>query len=118
MTQDKVFFQTVGNVGRDPVTKTLPSGDVITSFSLAVSNGYGNPREGTDAPAPTWIDVTVWREQLQELVADQVYKGSTIAVEGTLSKRESNGNTYRDLRASKIWLCAQLKPGAAQPKEW
>lgn len=115
---DKVFMQTIGNAGKDPITKTLPSGDEILTFSIAVSNGYGNSFEGIDAPAPTWYDVTVWKEGLQALVRESIYRGTTVAVEGTLTTREANGNTYRDIRASKVWVCTQLRPGTAPAKEW
>lgn len=49
----------VGNVGRDPEMRYTPNGSAVTSFSVAVSDGFG------DRKKTIWFRVSAW-EKLAE----------------------------------------------------
>lgn len=75
----------MGNLTRDPETRTTPNGQNVTSFSLALNRSYkdqsGNWQEATD-----YIDVVAWA-QLGDRVAQYLKKGRRCLVQGRLSQR-------------------------------
>ena len=66
-----------GNLGRDPESRTLPSGDTVASFSLAVKGR--NKDDG-----PLWARVSVWGKQ-GDTCMKYLRKGSEVIVTGSLS---------------------------------
>ncbi len=88
----------LGNVGKDPEFKALPSGQPVVNFSLATSDRYkdqqGNQQERTE-----WHNLVAYAK-LAEIVRDYVKKGSKLYVEGRLTTRswddrETNKKVYR-----------------------
>ena len=72
----------IGNLGRDPEMRFSPSGDPVTTFSVATSRRYGDKDE------TTWFRVSVWGKQA-ESCNTYLSKGSKVLVEGRL-KAEPN----------------------------
>jgi len=69
----------IGNLTRDPESKTIPSGVQVCEFGLAV-NSRG--QDGQEL-APLFIEVTAW-ERTAENCAKYLTRGSPVAVEGKL----------------------------------
>lgn len=78
-----------GNVGRDPEMRYTPSGQAVTSFSVATNRQYttGN---GEKVDETTWFRVSVWGK-LAEVCNQYVKKGSKVLVEGHLTPDKSTG---------------------------
>ena len=76
----------VGNLGRDPELKHLPSGQAICQFSIATSESYTD-RAGQKQEKTEWHRIVVW-EKLAEVCARFLGKGSKVYVEGKLQTRE------------------------------
>lgn len=68
----------IGNLGKDPETKTLPSGKSVTAMTLACKRGKSV--EGTD-----WYDVDAW-DELGAVASQNLQKGSQVLVEGRLKQ--------------------------------
>ena len=72
----------MGNLTRDPELRTIPSGQSVCSFSLALNRSYkdasGEWQEATD-----YIDVTAWAA-LGERVSQYLTKGRRCLVQGRL----------------------------------
>jgi len=88
----------LGNVGKDPEIKALPSGQPVANFSIATSDRYkdqqGNFQERTE-----WHNMTAYGK-LAEIVRDYVKKGNKLYIEGRLTTRswddkETNKKVYR-----------------------
>ena len=79
----------IGNLGRDPEMRYLPSGESVTSFSVASSRRYttnsGEQREETE-----WFNVSAWG-RLAELCNQYLTKGRQVYIEGRLSSRSYEG---------------------------
>jgi len=92
----------MGNLTRDPELRTIPSGQSVCSFSLALNRSYkgadGNWQEATD-----YIDVVAWGP-LGERVAQYLTKGRPALVSGRLQSRswEQDG-----VKRSKVEVNAQ-----------
>lgn len=74
----------VGNLGRDPEMRFTPAGDPITTFSVAVEDGFGE-RQKT-----IWFRVSTFGKQA-ESCNEYLVKGQQVAVEGRVTTDE-NGN--------------------------
>ena len=75
----------IGNVGNTPEMRYTPSGQQLTSISLAVGRKYTN-NEGTEVDGTQWFNVTVWAQRA-DFVVNYVKKGMQLYVEGRISGR-------------------------------
>ena len=83
----KLIF--IGNLGSNPEQRFTPSGDPVTTFSVATSRKYGETDE------TTWFRVSVWGKQA-ESCNTYLSKGSKVLVEGRLkSNSDGNPNVYQ-----------------------
>jgi len=74
----------MGNLTRDPELRQIPSGQSVTSFSLALNRSYKVNDEWQEAT--DYIDVVAWG-QLGERVAQYVTKGRPVLVNGRIQSR-------------------------------
>lgn len=86
-----------GGIGKDAVTRTTPAGDMVTSWSVAVAEGFG------DKKRKLWFDCSLWGARGEKL-AEYLSKGSKVSVSGDLSTREHEGKTYLTVRADQVTL--------------
>jgi single-strand DNA-binding protein len=83
----------IGNLGKDPETRTIPTGNKVCSFSIAINRrwktGDGDYKDATD-----WFNIEVWG-RLGETCQQYLHKGSRVYLEGRLktSKYEHDGET-------------------------
>ncbi len=92
MTLNKILI--IGNLGSDPEMRYTPSGDPVTSFSVAVGRRYKR-RDGQEVDETEWFRVSAWR-RLAEITNQYLSKGSKVYVEGRFSSRtwtDQNGQT-------------------------
>ena len=75
----------MGNLTRDPELKSIPSGQQVTSFSLAVNRTWNNAN-GEKQEAVDYIDCNVWGKPA-EIINQYMSKGSAILVSGRLQQR-------------------------------
>ncbi len=73
----------IGNVGRDPEMRYLPSGIGVCSFSVAVSRRWNDKNSNEQKEKTVWYRVSCWR-QLAETANTYVKKGMQIMVAGEL----------------------------------
>ena len=77
----------VGNLGRDPEMRYIPSGQAVTSFSLASNRTYTG-KEGQRVKETIWFRITVWGKQA-ESCNNYLQKGSKVLVEGRINPDEN-----------------------------
>lgn len=75
----------LGNLTADPETRTTPSGQSVTSFSLAVNRTWQD-RDGQRQEATDFINCTAWGPR-GETIAKYVSKGRQLLVSGRLQQR-------------------------------
>src|SRR6185369_14782291 len=68
----------VGNVGKDPEMRYTPSGQAVTSFSVATNRQY-TTGSGEQVKETIWFRVTTWGKQA-EVCNQYVKKGSKVLV--------------------------------------
>jgi single-strand DNA-binding protein len=75
----------MGNLTRDPETRTTPSGQSVTSFGIAIDrswrNAQGETQEHTD-----FFDCIAWGKA-GEIITQYTQKGRRLLISGRLSSR-------------------------------
>jgi single-strand DNA-binding protein len=75
----------VGNLGRDPEMRALPSGQQVANFSLATSRRYKD-RDGNRKDETEWHNIVVYGKQA-EIAGQYLTKGKMVFVEGRIQTR-------------------------------
>lgn len=71
----------VGHLGREPETRTLTSGQTVTSFSLAT-----NDKRKDQEDLVSWWNCSCWGKA-GEIIAQYTHKGDALLVSGAISQR-------------------------------
>ena len=79
----------IGNLGRDPEMRYTPSGQPVTSFSVATNRQY-TANSGETVKETIWFRVTTWGKTA-EVCNQYVKKGSKVLVEGRLTPDVATG---------------------------
>jgi single-strand DNA-binding protein len=77
----------VGNLGRDPEMRYLPSGDAVANIAVATSYKSKNKETGEATEHTEWHRISFFGK-LAEIVGQYLKKGSSIYVEGRLQTRK------------------------------
>jgi single-strand DNA-binding protein len=84
----------VGNCGKDPETRYMPSGGAVTNISVATSESWKDKQTGETKENTEWHNV-VFFNRLGEIAGEYLKKGSQVYIEGRLKteKYEKDGVT-------------------------
>jgi single-strand DNA-binding protein len=77
----------VGNLGRDPELRHMPSGDAIANIAVATSYKSKDRSTGEQKETTEWHRISFFG-RLAEIVGEYMKKGSSIYVEGRLQTRK------------------------------
>ena len=86
------MYQTIilaGNLGRDPEMRYTPSGQAVTSFSVATNRQYTN-NNGETIKETIWFRISAWGK-MAETCNQYLKKGSRVLVEGRLVPDNATG---------------------------
>ncbi|HKY01464.1 MAG TPA: single-stranded DNA-binding protein [Burkholderiales bacterium] len=77
----------VGNLGADPETRYMPSGDAIANIRIATTDKWKDKQSGDMKEATEWHRVSFFG-RLAEIVGQYCKKGSQIYIEGRIRTRK------------------------------
>src|SRR3569832_1624878 len=77
----------VGNLGRDPETRYMPSGDAMTNIAVATTDKWKDKSSGEQKEATEWHRVA-YIGKLAEIAGQYLKKGSQVYIEGKLRTRK------------------------------
>lgn len=77
----------VGNLGRDPEIRYMPSGDAIANIAVATSYKSKDRNTGEQKEQTEWHRISFFG-RLAEIVGQYLKKGSSVYVEGRLQTRK------------------------------
>jgi len=87
----------IGNLGKDPEIRYIPSGQAVATFSIATTRKWrdkeGQPQEQTD-----WHNIVVWG-RMAELAKEYLAKGRSVYIEGRIQNR-----SYDDKEGNKRYI--------------
>ena len=91
----------VGNCGKDPETRYMPSGGAVTNISIATSESWKDKQSGETKERTEWHNV-VFFNRLGEIAGEYLKKGSQIYVEGSLRTRKWQDKNGQDRYTTEI----------------
>jgi single-strand DNA-binding protein len=91
----------IGNLGKDPETRYMPSGSAVTNVTLATSDSWKDKNSGEQQERTEWHRV-VFFNRLAEIAAEYLKKGSKVYVEGRLQTRKWQGQDGQDRYTTEI----------------
>ncbi|MFS2103631.1 single-stranded DNA-binding protein [Ralstonia sp. Ralssp135] len=77
----------VGNLGADPETRYMPSGDAVTNIRVATTDRYKDKASGEMKEATEWHRIAFFGK-LAEIAGQYLKKGSPVYIEGKLKTRQ------------------------------
>ncbi|MFU9002722.1 single-stranded DNA-binding protein [Proteus sp. TSJ240517] len=81
----------IGNLGRDPDIRYLPSGGAVANLAVATSENWRDKKTGESREKTEWHRVVIFGK-LAEIAGGYLCKGSQIYIEGQLQTKEWDDN--------------------------
>ena len=82
----------IGNLGTDPETRTMQSGDKVVSLSIATSESWKDKKTGERKDRTEWHRVVIFNQGIIKVAENYLSKGSKIYIEGQLETRKWTDN--------------------------
>ena len=78
----------VGNLGKDPESRSFQNGGKVVSFSVATSENWKDKNSGERKDKTEWHNVSIFSEGLARVAEQYLKKGSKVYLEGQLETRK------------------------------
>jgi single-strand DNA-binding protein len=78
----------IGNLGADPESRSLSSGDPVVNLRLATSERWTDRSTGEKRERTEWHRVVIFDERLCDVASKYLRKGSKVYIEGQLQTRK------------------------------
>lgn len=92
--------QFIGRLGDNPQMRTTQSGDVMATFSIAVSEKW-NDKQGNRQEKTEWVNIQAFGK-LAEIMGQYLTKGSQVFISGKLQSRKYTGQDGIERTATSI----------------
>ncbi len=90
----------IGNLGKDPETRYLPSGDAVANFSIATTEKFKD-KSGAMQEHTEWHRISFFGRQA-EIAGEYLKKGSPVYVEGRIRTRKWQDKEGQDRYSTEI----------------
>ena len=97
-------IQLIGNLGRDPEVRNMPSGGKVVHLSIATTESWTDKRSNEQREQTEWHRVVICSDGLANVVETYLHKGSKVYVEGSLKTRKWTDPNSGDRFATEVVL--------------
>jgi single-strand DNA-binding protein len=104
----------VGNLGRDPEVRYMPSGDALASFSIATTDTWRD-KSGQRQERTEWHRISMFGKQA-EVAGQYLKKGSTVYIEGRLQTRKWNDKDGQERQTTEV-VADRMQMLGSRPSE-
>lgn len=109
----------VGNLGADPETRYMPSGEAVTNIRVATTDRWKDKSSGDMKEATEWHRIAFFG-RLAEIAGEYLKKGSQVYVEGSLRTRkwqdkDGNDRYSTEIRGDVMQMLGS-RAGAGEPR--
>lgn len=91
----------VGNLGKDPEVRNMPSGGAVATISIATSDSWRDKQTGEMKERTEWHRVVLFN-RLGEIAGEYLKKGSKVYLEGQIRTRKWQGQDGQDRWTTEI----------------
>jgi single-strand DNA-binding protein len=110
----------VGNLGADPETRYLPSGEAVTNIRVATTDRWKDKTSGEMKEATEWHRIAFFG-RLATVAGEYLKKGSQVYVEGSLRTRKWQDKEGQDRYSTEIrgdvMQMLGRREGGGEPRE-
>lgn len=109
----------IGRLGRDPETRSFPSGDRVCNVTIAVGSTWKDKATGEKMERTEWVPV-VFNGKLAEIAEQYLRKGQQIFVSGEFRVRkwqdkDGNDRYSTEIRADQMQMLGSKPEGDSVP---
>jgi len=94
----------IGNLGRDPETRSFPSGGRVCNLRIATSETWRDRESGERKERTEWHSVAIFSEPLIKIAESYLRKGSKVYIEGQLETRKWQDQSGQDRYSTEVVL--------------
>jgi single-strand DNA-binding protein len=94
----------VGNLGKDPESRSFQNGGEVVSFSVATSENWKDRSSGERKEKTEWHNVSIFSEGLARVAKSYLRKGSKVYLEGQLETRKWQDQSGNDRYTTDVVL--------------
>ncbi len=94
----------VGNLGKDPESRSFQNGGKVVSFSVATSENWKDKGTGDRKEKTEWHNVSIFSEGLARVAEQYLRKGSKVYLEGQLETRKWQDQSGNDRYSTDVVL--------------
>ena len=94
----------VGNLGRDPESRTFQNGGKVVNLRIATSETWKDRNSGERKERTEWHSVAIFNEGLANVAERFLRKGSKVYIEGQLQTRKWQDQNGQDRYSTEIVL--------------
>ena len=98
MSVNKCLF--IGNLTEDPEIRTMPNGEQVANFSIALNEKY-KAKDGNIVENVEYVRIVLYR-RLAEIAGQYLHKGSQVYIEGRLKTRKWQDNNGQERYTTEI----------------
>ena len=94
----------VGNLGREPESRSMQSGDKVVNLSVATSENWRDRQSGERREKTEWHRVVIFDQNLADVAEKYLHKGSKVYLEGQLQTRKWTDQSGQDKYSTEVVL--------------
>ena len=94
----------VGNLGKDPESRSFANGGSVVNFTLATSESWRDKQSGERKEKTEWHNIVIYNENIGKIATQYLKKGSKCYIEGAIQSRKYQDNSGADRYITEIVL--------------
>jgi len=94
----------IGNLGRDPESRSFQNGGKVVNLRIATSDSWKDKSSGERKEKTEWHSVAIFNEGLANVAEKYLRKGSKVYVEGQLQTRKWQDQSGQDRYSTEVVL--------------
>lgn len=103
MSNDLNLAQFIGRLGKDPESRSMPSGQAVTNFRIACGSSWKDKDTGEKKEQTEWVSIVAFGK-LAEICAQYLTKGSQVYCQGRLKTRKWQDKEGKDRYTTEVVL--------------
>ena len=92
----------VGNLGKDPESRSFQNGGKVVNMTLATSETWNDRTSGERKERTQWHNVVIKNEKLAEIAEKYLRKGAKVYIEGALETRKWQDQSGQDKYTTEV----------------
>lgn len=94
----------IGNLGKDPESRSMQNGGKVVNFAIATSESWKDKNSGERQERTQWHNIVIFNEQLGGVAERFLKKGSKVYIEGQLETRKWQDKDGQDRYTTEVVL--------------